>query len=103
MNFFFASASRPMSSCTDARSDQARHQSSHDEIEPVTSSKSLSATPLATKRGAQCEIAELTRGSEAMKRSSDEWWELFGLIMATVPGQEAPRAPGHHELEPKPE
>src|SRR3954447_12314055 len=70
MNFFFVSASRPMSSCTKARSDQARHQSSHDKMEPVTSSKSLSATPLATKRGAQCAIAEVTRGAEAMEMMS---------------------------------
>ena len=47
------SASRPISSCTAARADQAPHQSFHDVIEAVTSSKSVSATPLATKRGAQ--------------------------------------------------
>src|SRR5437867_2836945 len=46
-----------------ARADQARHQSCHEAIEAVTSSKSVSATPLATKRAPQCAMADFTRGS----------------------------------------
>src|SRR5262245_777809 len=61
-----ASASRPISSWTAARSDQALHQSSHELSDRVTSSKSGSATPLATKRAPQCAIAELIRVSVAM-------------------------------------
>src|SRR5215510_348663 len=62
-SFLSASACRPIVSCTAARVDQARRQSSHDAIERVTSSKSVSATPLVTKRGPQCPIAEVMRGS----------------------------------------
>src|SRR5262249_62233009 len=53
-----------------ARADQAAHQSSHDSIEAVTSAKSVSATPLVTKRGPQCPIAEVMRGSADMSHSS---------------------------------
>ena len=60
---FLSSASRPSRSWTAARSDQARHQSFHDGVAAVTSSKSVSVTPLATKRGAQWEMAERTRAS----------------------------------------
>src|SRR5262249_55734829 len=67
-NFLLASASRPIASCTAARTDQARHQSSHDAIARVTSSKSVSATPLVTKRGPQCPMAEVMRGSEVFSR-----------------------------------
>src|SRR6185503_778005 len=49
--------------CTAALSDQAPHQSFHDATPAVTSSKSVSATPFATKRGAQCAIADLTSAS----------------------------------------
>src|SRR5215217_3971901 len=67
MNFFAASASRPIASCTAALSDHARHQSSHLETLAVTSSKSVSATPLATKRGPQWAIADLTISSMLMR------------------------------------
>src|SRR5947209_6081150 len=63
MNFLLANASRPIASCCTARSDHARHQSFQDAIPAVTSSKSVSATPLATKRGAQCAMADLTSAS----------------------------------------
>src|SRR5687767_4194303 len=63
MNFLLASASRPIASCGTARSDHARHQSFHEPMPAVTSSKSVSATPFATKRGAQCAIADLTSAS----------------------------------------
>src|SRR6187401_3221113 len=63
MNLLVASASRPIASCTAALSDQAPHQSFHVATLAVTSSKSVSATPLATKRGAQCAIADLTSAS----------------------------------------
>src|SRR6187402_625773 len=63
MNFLFASASRPIASCTAALSDQARHQSFQVATEAVTSSKSVSATPFATKRGPQCAMADLTMAS----------------------------------------
>src|SRR5947209_5697566 len=63
MNLPLASASRPIASCCTARSDHARHQSFQDAIPAVTSSKSVSATPLATKRGAQCAMADLTSAS----------------------------------------
>src|SRR5258707_3093228 len=53
-----------------ARADQARHQSSHEPIAAVTSSKSVSTTPLVTKRGPQCPIAEVMRGSVDMDDSS---------------------------------
>ena len=49
-------------SCTFARAPAA-HQSSQRSSDPVTSSKSASSTPFETKRGAQWEIAEATRGS----------------------------------------
>src|SRR3954451_15085354 len=106
MNLLWASAARPISSCTAARAAQAPHQSSHDLIEPVTSSKSLSATPLATKRGAQWEIAAATRGSEAMDQVLSSVGiirrESFGFVVAAVPGQETPRAPVHDQLNPEP-
>src|SRR5438067_293652 len=63
MNLLVASASRPIASCRAARSDHARHQSFHEPMPAVTSSKSVSATPFATKRGAQCAIADLTSAS----------------------------------------
>src|SRR3954467_14186862 len=63
MNLPFAKASRPIVSCCAARSDQARHQSSHFATDAVTSSKSVSATPFATKRGPQWAIADLTMSS----------------------------------------
>ena len=63
MNFLSASAARPSFSCTAARADQAPHQSSQDFSDAVTSSKSDSTTPWATKRGAQWWIAEVTRVS----------------------------------------
>jgi len=44
------------------RADQALHQSSQRETDAVTSWKSVSGTPFATKRGAQWEIAASTRG-----------------------------------------
>src|SRR5205809_4252858 len=46
-----------------ARADHAAHQSSQRETDAVTSWKSASGTPCATKRGAQWEIAASTRGS----------------------------------------
>src|SRR5712691_8127436 len=46
-----------------ARADHAAHQSSQRKTEAVTSWKSASGTPFATKRGAQWEIAASTRGS----------------------------------------
>src|SRR3954471_7774843 len=58
-----ASAFAPSSSCTAARADQAAHQSSQRSQVEVTSWKSTSGTPFATKRGAQCEIAASTLGS----------------------------------------
>src|SRR3954468_4541688 len=63
MNLPFAKPSRPIASCCAARSDHARHQSSHLATEAVTSSKSVSATPFATKRGPQWAIADLTMSS----------------------------------------
>src|ERR1700737_2499221 len=63
MNFLLASASRPITSCWAARALHARHQSFHDATPAVTSSKSVSATPFATKRGAQWAIADLTSAS----------------------------------------
>src|SRR5213079_1258677 len=63
----FLNESRPKSSCSCARLDHARHQSSQRSSEPVTSSKSASSTPFETKRGAQCEIADATRESLAKK------------------------------------
>src|SRR5262245_66112237 len=63
MKCFRSSASRPSPSCCAARSDHARHQSSHDRSEAVTSSKSVNVTLLATKRGAQWAMAERTRAS----------------------------------------
>jgi hypothetical protein len=44
--FLARAASRPIASCCAARSDHARHQSFHDAMPAVTSSKSVSATPL---------------------------------------------------------
>jgi hypothetical protein len=58
-----ASAARPIVSCIAARADHTPHHSSHDVIEAATSSKSASATPFATKRGAQCAMAEVIRAS----------------------------------------
>src|SRR5439155_26976718 len=46
-----------------ARADHAAHQSSQRETDAVTSWKSASGTPFATKRGAQWEIAASTRES----------------------------------------
>src|SRR4051812_18683833 len=66
------SVSRPSFSCTAARSDQARHQSSQRSIAPVTSSKSASSTPFDTNRGAQCEIADRTRASLAIRSPGNE-------------------------------
>src|SRR4051812_6711477 len=66
------SVSRPSFSCTAARADHARHQSSQRSIVPVTSSKSASSTPLETKRGAQCEIADCTRASLAIRSPGKE-------------------------------
>ena len=43
--------------------DHAPHQSFQIAMPAVTSSKSVSATPFATKRGAQCAIADLTSAS----------------------------------------
>src|SRR3954452_14439445 len=63
MNLLLASASRPIASCWAARALHAPHQSFHDAMPAVTSSKSVSATPFATKRGAQCAIADLTNAS----------------------------------------
>ena len=63
MVFLSASASRPSFSCTAPRADQAPHQSSQDFSDAVTSSKSESTTPWATKRGAQWWMAEVTRVS----------------------------------------
>src|SRR5438128_6473138 len=54
------SSSRPSCSCTAARLDHAAHQSSQRSSAPVTSSKSASSTPFETKRGSQCEIADVT-------------------------------------------
>src|ERR1043165_7700757 len=68
MNLPLANASRPIASCCAARSDQARHQSSHLATEAVTSSKSVSATPFATKRGPQWAIADLTISSMLVGR-----------------------------------
>src|SRR5512134_275384 len=56
---------RPRSSCTLARALHAPHQSSQRSSDFVTSSKSASSTPFETKRGAQWEMAEVTRGSFA--------------------------------------
>src|SRR5258708_10313083 len=58
-----ASALFPNSSWTAARADHALHQSSQRETPAVTSWKSTSGTPFATKRGAQCEMAASTRES----------------------------------------
>src|SRR5579871_997370 len=63
MEYPCASASRPRASCTAARVDHAAHQSFHVPMAAVTSSKSVSTMPLATKRGAQCAIAEATSSS----------------------------------------
>src|SRR5207247_1965434 len=52
-----------ISSWIAARADHAAHQSSQRETDAVTSWKSASGTPFATKRGAQWEIAASTRGS----------------------------------------
>src|SRR5438552_19195818 len=46
-----------------ARADHAAHQSSQRETDAVTSWKSTSGTPFATKRGAQWEMAASTRES----------------------------------------
>ena len=66
-----SSQARPVRASHDARraSDQALHQSWYVEIEPVTSSKSVNTTPLATKRGPQCVIAALSKGSDDMRSS----------------------------------
>jgi len=53
----------PISSWIAARADHAAHQSSQRETDAVTSWKSASGTPFATKRGAQWEIAASTRES----------------------------------------
>src|SRR3954447_18838509 len=63
MNLLLASASRPIASCWAARALHTPHQSFHDATPAVTSSKSVSATPFATKRGAQWAIADLTSAS----------------------------------------
>src|SRR5688572_33373290 len=73
--------SRPSSSCTFARALHAAHQSSQRSSEPVTSSKSASSTPLETKRGAQCEIAEVTRGSFATSREKWGQTPFYFLIL----------------------
>src|SRR5512134_3783767 len=91
MNFRFASASRPIASCTAALSDQARHQSFQWSIEPVTSSKSVSATPFATKRGPQCAMAEVINGSGIALSSS--------AFAAAIPRQEARRRLAQREFE----
>src|SRR3954471_8167097 len=79
------SVSRPSFSCTAARADHALHQSSQRSILPVTSSKSASSTPLETKRGAQCEIADWTRASLAI------------LSPGKAPGREAGGADYQYE------
>src|SRR5438046_6690318 len=66
------SAARPRSSWTLARADHAAHQSSQRSRPPVTSSKSASSTPFETKRGSQCDMAEVTRASLATEASNEE-------------------------------
>src|SRR5438309_11422359 len=68
----FLNESRPRSSCTCARLDHAAHQSSQRSRPPVTSSKSASSTPFETKRGSQCDMAEVTRASLATDASNEE-------------------------------
>src|SRR5215510_15866743 len=90
-SFLLASGCRPIASCTAARADQARHQSSHDAIERVTSSKSVRATPLVTKRGPQCPIAEVMRGSAVLSSV------VVAIIVVRCGGGEE-RARGRAEL-----
>ena len=61
--FSLRNAARPIASWIATRADHARHQSFHDVKDAVTSSKSASATPLVTNRGAQWAIAEASRAS----------------------------------------
>src|SRR5262249_30548330 len=83
--------SRPNTSCSSARADQARHHSFHGPIEAVTSWKSVSDTPLATKRAPQWLIAALTCGSVDIG-------SVHSLV-AAIPGQETPRTPVDQKLE----
>ena len=97
-----ASASRPMRSCTRRAADQARHQSFQDAIEAVTSSKSASATPLATKRGAQWAIADLTRASVVIGVLAQLGFDGSSSpleLVAAVPRQEARGRLGEPQLE----
>src|SRR4051812_28560689 len=63
MKCLSARASRPKLSCTEARADQARHQSSQLVKEESTSWKSLAATPLTVNRDSQL-AAWCRRGSD---------------------------------------
>ncbi len=67
----------------------------------MTSSKSVSTTPLATKRGPQCAIAALSKGSDDMQNSS--WWNvrraLARFFVAAVPWHVTPRRPVHQQFE----
>ena len=55
---------------------------------PTTSSKSVSATPLATKRGAQCERADLTRASSVM---GEPFSKVDGASLPEEVDEENPR------------
>src|SRR5262245_59961075 len=69
-------------------------------MEPVTSSKSVRTTPLATKRGPQCAIAALSKGSDDICSSAEfSVGPLGRLFVATIPRHEAPRRPVHQQFE----
>src|SRR5690606_31550508 len=96
----------PICSCSAARSDQARHQSSQLAMDAVTSSKSVSATPLATKRGPQWALADLTRASCADGSTRCGVFNCFSgflcsvaRFVAPIPGKELPRPPRQQQLQ----